>query len=357
MHPHRLPTVLALSWGVLILYASLYPLTGWRDSGAPLLDFLFAGWPRWFTFFDLLTNVLAYLPLGFLGVSALAPTLGWGWAVVLATLGGVGLSLGVELAQNFLPSRIPSNVDLAMNALGVLAGALAGARWGALLLDGSRLAFRRARHVAPGGWGDAGLLLAGLWLLTQFDPTTLLFGNGDLRRWLALPSAFAFSTGRAPWLEGAAVGAHTLAVALLLAQLLRRRRWLPILGLLLVALAGKSLATYVMMQERLAFAWATPGSLGGLAIGLMLWFALRPLRAHLQRALAGVALIAAIVLVNVAPENPYFAHTLQVWHPGQFLNFHGLTRLAALVWPYLALTWLLCAPTEKGSCFNLRPDE
>jgi len=356
MSPHRLPTVLALSWSGLILYASLYPLTGWRDSGAPPLDFLLAGWPRWFTFFDLLTNVLAYLPLGFFGVSALAPALSRGGAVLLVTLGGIALSFAVELAQNFLPSRIPSNVDLVMNAIGTLVGGLAGARWGIMLLEGGRLAFRRARHVAPGGWGDTGLLLAGLWLLTQFDPTTLLFGNGDLRRWLPWSPALAFSIGRAPWLEGAAVGAHTLAVALLLAQLLRRRCWLPILSLLLMALAGKSLATYVMMQGRLAFAWATPGSLGGLAIGLMLWFALRPLRADLQRAIAAVALITAVVLVNVAPENPYFAHTLQGWQPGQFLNFHGLTRLAALVWPFLALAWLLSAPTEKDRSLSLRPD-
>lgn len=368
----RLPLFLAICWSVLIVYGSLYPLSGWRDSGAPPLAFLGAGWPRWYTGFDLVVNVLAYLPLGFLWLTALLPrlttygrywqptvngtvmvpaiswaTLSWRGALASVTLGCALLSLGIEISQNYLPSRVSSNLDLAMNTLGALFGALLGLRWGALLLDGSRLALRRARYVQPGIWGDAGLLLLGLWLLTQFDPATLLFGNGDLRDLLALPTPFTFSSERAVWLEGAAVAAQTLVIALLLACLLRRRLWWPVLGLLLLALLCKSAATWLMMQGRLAFAWATPGSLGGLALGLLLWVAASPLRPSVQRALAVLALLIAVLLVNATPENPYFAHTLQLWRPGHFLNFHGLTRLVVLLWPYLALVWLLSLPMEK----------
>jgi len=32
---------------LLIVYASLYPLTGWRDSGDDPVSFLGAGWPRY----------------------------------------------------------------------------------------------------------------------------------------------------------------------------------------------------------------------------------------------------------------------------------------------------------------------
>ena len=52
---------------MLIAYASLYPLSGWRDSGIPLMAFLDAGWPRYFTVFDLFINTLGNLPLAITG--------------------------------------------------------------------------------------------------------------------------------------------------------------------------------------------------------------------------------------------------------------------------------------------------
>ncbi|NJN40306.1 MAG: hypothetical protein HC807_04865 [Gammaproteobacteria bacterium] len=52
-------------------------------------------------------------------------------------------------------------------------------------------------------------------------------------------------------------------------------------------------------------------------------------------------LMAATVLVNVAPENPYLANSLQVWRRGHFLNFNGLTRLVSTLWPFAALVYLL----------------
>jgi hypothetical protein len=38
---------------------------------------------------------------------------------------------------------------------------------------------------------------------------------------------------------------------------------------------------------------------------------------------------------------------LQVWNPGQFLNFNGLTRLISSLWPFLALPWLMIYRPEK----------
>ena len=50
----------------LIVYASLYPFAGWRVPGRGPLDFLILRWPRWLDRFDLIANLLGYLPLGFL---------------------------------------------------------------------------------------------------------------------------------------------------------------------------------------------------------------------------------------------------------------------------------------------------
>ena len=125
----HLPFYLAAAYTLLAVYGSLYPFTGWADSGVPLTAFLTAGWPRYWTAFDLATNVAAYLPLGFLWVAALRQRLPVWAAAAAAIVLGAGLSLALETAQNFLPSRVPSNLDLGTNGAGALLGALAGARW------------------------------------------------------------------------------------------------------------------------------------------------------------------------------------------------------------------------------------
>ena len=46
------------------------------------------------------------------------------------------------------------------------------------------------------------------------------------------------------------------------------------------------------------------------------------------------------MLVNLAPPNPYSLAALALWRQGHFLNFNGLTRLTASLWPFLALPYL-----------------
>ena len=65
---------LALLYAALIVYASLYPFSGWRLPGVPLLSFLVAPWSHWWTKFDLISNLLGYLPLGALLFGALVRT-------------------------------------------------------------------------------------------------------------------------------------------------------------------------------------------------------------------------------------------------------------------------------------------
>lgn len=337
---------LAGAYTLLAIYGSLYPFTGWHDSGAPPTAFLTTAWPRYTTTFDLAANVAAYLPLGFLWTITFQARLTAGRAVLSAWLVGVSLSLTLETLQNYLPSRVPSNVDLAFNSLGTLVGALAGARWGRMMLDGGRLHALRHRWFQSGATADAGLLLIGLWLLTQFNPETLLFGNGGLRELLDIQPPIPYSVRRFVHVEAVIVATHTLAIALITTLLVRR--WRPELPLAVIGagLLAKSFALLLMMSGRGGFAWATPGSLTGLAAGLLLWLLATPLRARWQHALAALSLLFATTLVNIAPQNPYLANIFQSWNPGQFLNFHGLTRLASDLWPFLALPWLILMRTD-----------
>jgi len=341
----RLPFYLAVVYTLLALYGSLYPLVGWHDSGVDPLAFLEAGWPRYVTTFDMVLNVLAYLPLGLLWTVAFAPRLRAAGAFVAAFALCLLLSFGVEWAQNFLPSRVASNLDLAGNATGGLLGALAGLCWGRRWFAGGRLESLRERYFLEGPIGDRGLLLLLLWLLTQLDVQSSLFGTGNLRTLLGLSAAFAFQAGHFIELEMAIVAAQTLAVGLIAGRLARRRPvTLPVLAIL-AALVVKSGAILVLMEGRHGLVWLTPGALNGLLLGSMLWLMSQHCGAAQRRALAALALMFAAVLANLMPDNPYLDETLRVWRQGHFLNFNGATRLVSSLWPFLALPWLMFSRT------------
>ena len=338
---------LALAYTALVVYASLHPFSDWRDTGLSPWEFLVAPWPRYVTAFDLITNVLAYVPLGFLWVVYLRPPRRPWPVAVLCVLAASLLSLGLETVQNYLPSRIPSNLDLGCNSLGALIGALVGAWRGHLLLNGSRLHTLRQHWFLRGGAGDAGLTLMGLWLLTQLNPEILLFGNGDLRQLLELEDAMAFDVDRFSRIETFIAAANTLAVGLAASCLLLRRQWAGVLLLMAAALLVHSFAAALLVSPQQALRWITPGNSQGIAVGLLLLLPSLQLAPPLRRVLAGSALLVATVLVNLAPTNPYLTLAAQAWWQGHFLNFNGLTRLASMLWPFLALPWLLLPQRER----------
>ena len=349
MRPSSSPLALylAVAYAALTAYASLHPLSGWRDTGAPALDFLAAAWPRYYTGFDLAANILAYVPLGFLLVPALQARLGIAAAALLAALAGAGTSLGLETLQNFLPSRVPSNIDLACNGIGAMIGAAAGMNWGRELVDGGRLHRLRVRLVVPGRAADFGLVLLGLWLLAQLNPELLLFGTGDLRALLELP-ALPYSARRFALIEALVAAAGLLAAGLVVWSLLRRQSRGLLAALLLAPLAIKAFANALLVNAAQFVHWLTPGNAAGLAAGaLALWAAtwLPPLA---QRILAALALLFATALVNLAPENPYLAAQLAVWQQGHFLNFNGLTKLVSSLWPFAALPYLMLPRPKNG---------
>ena len=102
---------------LLIVYVSLSPFTGWLAPEQGALNFLMAPWPRYITAFDLIANVLAYMPLGVLLFDLVRRRTGWAFAVCAASLGGGLLSFTMETLQAYLPMRIASRVDLITNGV------------------------------------------------------------------------------------------------------------------------------------------------------------------------------------------------------------------------------------------------
>lgn len=339
--PVLLARYLALAWLGLIIYGSLHPFAGWRDTGGSPFDFLEGGWPRYWTSFDLAANVVVYLLLGFCLTLALRGLPGRYSAPVVAALLAAATSLGLEATQSWLPSRVPSNVDLACNALGGLLGALWAQRLGPRIF--LRIAAWQHRLIAPIPHAELGLTLLGLWLLIPLSPETLLFGAGDLRQALGLTGAVPFAAPSFVLIEASITGVNALAVGLIVRLLCVRTAlaYLAVPLFILLGLLVRTLAAAILVGPGEAFTWWTPGAeiglllaAGGLAIAIAL-----PATARLI--LAALALMAGAILVNLAPPNPYSAAALAVWRQGHFLNFNGLTRWIATLWPFLTLPFLL----------------
>ncbi len=350
IRPSPLARFLFLAYVLLVVYATLYPFSGWRDAGFSAFAYLAAAKPRYITGFDLTVNVLGYIPYGCFAVLAMYPRVTGFGAFWVALGSGAALALTLEAAQTFLPARFASNVDVACNLVGAALGALLGLRSAGWLFGRSLLLRWRVRNVLPGARADAGLVLLGLWLATQLNPAGLLFGVGDLRDLFRQPDGGAYEPDVFVTIEALTAACNLVAVGLTTSAILTTgashlRAMFGLIGLGLVVKTG---AFAILRQAEDILHWLTPGALIGLAAGLPLLLAAAKLPRVLRLALAAVLLMGATVLVNLAPANPYFASTLAVWAQGHFLNFNGLTRLLSILWPFAALLYLMVVAARQG---------
>lgn len=351
-HAVRLAWILAAAYLLIVVYASLQPFRGWRVPPDEVLYFLGAAWPRFITLPDVAVNVGAYVPLGLLLSVGLGARHGAGQGAVAATLVAAALSLVMEAAQMFLPSRIASNVDLLSNSLGALIGAMAAPLFAPTRILGGKLHAARHRLFEEGMAADAGLVVVFLWLVTQFHPTTQLFGSGNLRSTFDLP---AYLT-HAPWLafsgEALVVLLNLMGVGLLLAALMREgtRGLAQVVGAVIaMALAVKVFTAAALMKAPAPLAWLTPGVVAGLVAGCVLLYAAARLPRSAQLALSAACIIAATAAINLAPDNPYHSIPPRLLAKGtsHFLSFSGIVRAISELWPALAAGFLVYAIASR----------
>jgi VanZ family protein len=351
-----------LAYLLLIVYASWFPFAGWRSTGLSPFTFLNLQPQRYWTGFDVMVNIVGYMPLGALVVLSLYPLVRGAWAVLVAAIAGILVSGTMELVQNYLPSRVPSNLDLLTNSGGCLAGAIVAVCFAHTLLDQSRLYLLRRRWFAS--HASQGLVLVALWPLAQVYPQGYLFGNGQflplLSEWLSdwldtdidlvtMLRGDTIMTVEQYWLSETIITACGMAGAALTLLCLTRRGapklWL-MLALVAVGVVVKTLASSLFFAPANALAWLTPGAEGGFLIGLIMLAGLAFAPQVAQRRLAIVTLILSLVVVNTIPANPYFLSTLQAWQQGKFLNFNGAAQFLGMAWPILAL-WFLLLPSHR----------
>jgi VanZ family protein len=346
---------LSLATICLVIYASLYPFTDWRNQGISPLTFLDAPLPRYWTGFDLGINLLGYAPVGFLFALAMLRSGRQRYAVTVATLAAALLSLSMEALQSYLPLRIPSNLDFALNAAGAWLGACAA--WvlekAGVMNWWSRL---RARWVVPDARGA--LVLLALWPVALLFPAAVPFGLGQVLERLETSLAEALSdTPFLKWmpvrdieLQPLVPGAELICVALggLIPCLLgygvirgAGKRAVFALAALSAGLLFTSLSAALSYGPQHAWAWLDAPVQAGVAGAFVLAVLTLPLPRAAATALALLALALHLALLNQAPASPYFAQTLQVWEQGRFIRFHGLAQWLGWLWPFAALLYAL----------------
>ena len=346
---------LAVIYAGLLVYASLYPFADWRYHGVVPWGFLTSPLPRYWTGFDVAVNVLGYMPLGFLLVLS-ARRSGRSWhTVTLATLLAGVLSLTMESLQNYLPARVPSNVDLALNVFGAWLGALiawAMERVGLIM----RWARFRSRWFIPNARG--GLVLLGLWPLTLLFPAAVPFGLGQVLE--RLEATLADALHDTPFLDWLPVrdielqplvpGVELVCVMLgvmipcLLGYCIIRaasQRALFVLLVFFLGLVVSALSAALSYGPEHAWAWFSLPVRAGMLIALAFVIMLLWLPRRASAALVLLALGIYLSLLNQAPTSPYFAQTLSTWEQGRFIRFHGLAQWLGWFWPYAALVYVL----------------
>jgi VanZ family protein len=361
-HRYSSPALpLAWVYTLVVLYASLYPFSDWRwPPGQPLLALLALPWPPWRDPFDLWANLLGYLPWGLLTMTALnARGHRAGRSLLWLLLLALALSYGCEVAQHFLPRRHPSLKDCAMNVAGAAVGAALAVAARAAQLHRLWAAMRERSFVAQSG---GGLALLALWPAALLFPAPLPLGLGQVGE--GMTEALASWTEGVPWAlplhelvasaprppsalpplsEGLATALGLFAPCML-AYAIALPGWhraLLTLGAALLSIAAMTLSTLLNFGPTHAWSWLTPATPPALAAGALAALALLALPQRVAAGLALVALAASVMLVSQAPANAYFAQTLQAWEQGRFVHFHGMAHWLSLLWPFMAMVWLL----------------
>lgn len=350
----------------LVVYATLHPLTGWHWPDSQVFSWVLPKLPREIPS-DMVGNLLGYMPMG------LVLCVAWlrsGWrparAALLTLLLCSAMSYTLELVQFTVPGRVPSITDWLLNTLGAAWGALAAVTLDALGLIAVWSRWRERWFIPQAGFG---LALLCMWPLGLLFPPPFPLGEGQIlphlrvalvmllrdtpwQQWVLPHDPLALWTTGIPleagtWeaqlREGAIVCLGLLAPMTVACAFARPRtlRLLLLAGAVLVAVTTTTLSTAMNFGPEHALTWMSVPTLMGLLTGSLAG-ALLLHRSRRACAVLGLCvLLGLVVLIHQVPPDPYYAQTLASWENGRFIRFHGLARWFGVLWPYVALGWLI----------------
>ncbi len=325
---------------LLLVYGTLYPITNWQWPTSLQFHAFSFNWPTSYSKSDVLVNLIIYVPFGFLLSWLLQHRFPYTILIPAITLVGASLSLSLEFLQSFIPSRVSSISDIALNSTGMLIGTVAACLLrpqGTIITKASNL-YRRYFHNDP--LAELGLLILIFWALTQLMPLVPAFDLGSIKNsikplWLTFkePSLFGF------WKAGTYT-LNILALFLIGSMIIKKQeQTIAFIGLFIVAV----LTVKIFITTR----QLSSEALAGLSIGLSLFVLVR----KMQLPAAPVALVAITIafLLNALHFDPYGRTHILSWIllQGQMVKISGLI-IVETIWPFMALSYLTIrlAPTQ-----------
>jgi hypothetical protein len=255
----------------------------------------------------------------------------------------------------FLPVRVPSNVDAALNVMGALLGALTARfmAWVGLLERWGR--FRDKWFVQD---ADGALALLAVWPMALLFPVPVAFGLGQVLE--RVEAGLAQALQDTPWLEWLPLRevelqpllpmSEVLCVAIgvclpcLLAFSVLRQLYQRIVAaalLMVLGITASALSAALTYGPVHVWAWVSQEVAFGLGLAAMGLVVFAFVSARAGWVLALVALVWQLSLLNNASADVYFAMTLQTWEQGRFIRFHGLIQWLGWLWPYAVLIYLV----------------
>ena len=333
----QLALLLTVSYAALLVYGTLYPLTGWHSPGQNPLFMIFQQELKIRPNPDTLTNVLVYMPLGVL----LMRVLGIRYSMYLAALITIAasglLSFCLEYIQAFLPGRVSSLRDLVLNTAGAAAGAILAIAFRGQSRLGHALLKLRGEYVIPGKLANLGLLVLGLWALSQLTPLVPSIDIDNLRHglkplWHTLQDISTFNPAQMLVYIFSVTGLGLLCITLLKPD---RQPVMLFLGFIAAVLLLK--LPVVIRQISLE-------AISGAALGLSIFFVARKLPVKLLLSTAALAIIAAVITESLRASTGHAGGThVFNWIPfrGHLTNnLIGIADILGGLWPFFALGYI-----------------
>jgi len=331
-HTHYIPWLLGL-YVVLIVYGTLYPLSGWNTELGGFQELLQLKWPTHFSRGDVLVNFVVYLPLGYL--IGLLLTSGHQYRIIaITTLCGFLLCSSLEYAQTYLPNRVPSLLDILLNTIGSLVGSLLSILLG-FQSNFTRVLIAQKRELfLPTALTNLVILTAVFWMLAQLAPLVPSPDIGNLRAglrpiWAVIqnPASFNFKHFINYTLNFAGLGILLIAF---------NRPHHPMLGKMIIFMLVVLVLKIPIVDRSLSFE-----AVFGLICAIPLWLLLDVRSSKIKGLLIIACLLLAYMVEGLSSDS---AAKLQLLHPMNWIPFRhqmgdvvGLVDLVLSIWPFMAL--------------------
>jgi VanZ family protein len=328
----RSNSIFLLLYTLFIIYGSLFPLVDWRSPTQNLLVVWQQAMGQHLSRSDLLTNILVYIPLGFLLCSVCSQRLGTFSKVVLTVILGGMLSFAMEYIQLFLPARTSSPVDLILNVMSTIIGAISFCWLGKESSIGEVFIGWRNSWFISEKIADIGIMVVVLWVAVQLAPFVPSLDVGDIKNglrplWLTLHDLSRFNCYR---VTTYALNISSLGVGLLLITKLRSR--VPIL-------LGVFCGTVLLVKILIVGRQLSLEAVAGLIIGFLLTFLIQRLSRGGLITIGGCSVVFAYVVDVIRPDPTTVELHPFNWIPfgSQMMeNVSGIGSILDGLWPFVA---------------------